>query len=89
MKIFLKIIVAFPLIFLFGCGVDEQSKMQIVQSKFPECEVHCIPIRKNPDILFLVRKQDGTVIFVNCGNITNSEITRQYVVFQPNKITDK
>lgn len=70
------------LICLALCGCTQNQKRATVTAKYPNDEVQVL---QGVTDEFVVRKKDGSVWLVFCGNPISKSITSEAQLFPPNK----
>jgi len=71
-------VLAICLIFLLSaCGYSKQNCYEEVERKYPDAAVHIIP---GQEYRFVVIKKDGTALYVETMNQTNTDISQEWTI---------
>ena len=74
-----KLIVLFVVLFLFSCGYSSIDCYESVSNKYKDSIVYQIP---GEEYRYIVKTKSGEVRYIETMNITNTNITQDFKVFQ-------
>lgn len=71
------------IIAMTGCaGYSSNECYNAVQKKYPNGDVRVIPGKM---YMFLVKTENGDIVYVETMNVTNTEITQEFIAFKHDK----